>query len=201
MKIPDDIRRYVRKRRVLRVTLWLLCMGLFSLAFFSSWDSISESVYTEIRVVIFIIVLVVSIFIFRIPKLFFEKTFIGKIVWLEMIHTTESDMPSKPTMESLYKRVWINAVIELENGKRIHKEIASKRTQRLSVPSKFQRGIVGNFLANQYCVGDTVVFISGTKFCQVYSEEKESLICVVCGEFSSSDSKKCEHCGHTILRG
>ena len=149
MKVPDDIRRYVRKRRVLRVALWLLCMGLFSLAFFSSWDSISESVYTEIRVVIFIIVLVVSIFIFRIPKLFFEKTFIGKIVWLEMTHTTESDMPSKPTIESLYRRVWINAVIELENGKRIHKEIASKRTQRLSVPSKFQRGIVGNFLANQ----------------------------------------------------
>ena len=201
MKIPDDIRQYVRKRRLLRVALWLLCIGLFSLAFFSSWDSISESVYTEIRVVIFIIVLVVSIFIFRIPKLFFEKTFIGKIVWLEMIHTTESDMPSKPTIESLYRRVWINAVIELENGKRIHKEIASKRTQRLSVPSKFQRGIVGNYLASQYCVGDTVVFISGTKFCQVYSEEKESLICVVCGEFSNSDSKKCEHCGHTILRG
>ena len=201
MKVPDDIRRYVRKRRVLRVALWLLCMGLFSFAFFSSWDSISESVYTEIRVVIFIIVLVVSVFILRIPKLFFEKTFIGKIVWLEMIHTTESDMPSKPTMESLYRRVWINAVIELENGKRIHKEIASKRTQRLSVPSKFQRGLVGNFLATQYCVGDTVVFITGTKFCQVYSEEKESLICVVCGEFNNFDNARCEHCGHTILRG
>lgn len=201
MKIPNDIKQYVRKRRFLRVALWLLCVGLFSLAFFSSWDSISESVYTEIRVVIFIGVLVVSVFIFRIPKLFFEKTFNGKIVWLEMIHTTESDMPSKPTIESLYRRVWINAVIELKNGKRIHKEIASKRTQRLSVPSKFQRGIVGNFLANQYCVGDTVVFISGTKFCQVYSEEKESLICVVCGEFNNFDDARCEHCGHTILRG
>ena len=74
MKIPNDIRRYVRKRRFLRVALWLLCMMLFSFAFFSSWDSISESIYTEIRVVIFIGVLVVSIFIFRIPKLFFEKS-------------------------------------------------------------------------------------------------------------------------------
>ncbi len=201
MKIPNDIKRYVKKRRLLRVALWLLCVGLFSFAFFSSWDSISESVYTEIRVVIFIGVLVVSIFIFRIPKLFFEKTFIGKIVWLEMIHTTESDMPSKPTIESLYRRVWVNAVIELENGKRIHKEIASKRTQRLSVPSKFQRGIVGNFLASQYCIGDTVIFISGTKFCQVYSEEKENLTCVVCGEYSNRENTNCEHCGHTILKG
>ena len=70
MKIPKDIRRYILKRKLLRVALWLLCMGLFSLAFFSNWDSISESIYTEIRVAILIVVLAISVFAFGIPKLF-----------------------------------------------------------------------------------------------------------------------------------
>lgn len=200
MKIPKDIRRYVRKRNLLRVALWLLCMMLFSFAFFSSWDSISESIYTEIRVVIFIGVLVVSVFAFGIPKLMFGKSFFGKIVALNVVHKNDNDM-RMGLIESFYRRIWIYATIELANGKKIRKDIASKRTRGLYIPPKHRKSGVDSYFSNQYCVGDTVIYIAGTKYCQVYSEEKESLTCVVCGEFSSSDSEKCEHCGHTIVKG
>ncbi len=201
MKIPQDIKRYVLKRRLLRIALWLLCIGFISILFLANFNSILNSSYAKIRIIIFIVFVVFTVFWFGIPKLLFEKSFIGKIVWLEVTHTTESDIGTKPTYETLYRRVWINAVIELKNGKRIHKEIASKRTQRLSVPSKFQRNSEEGYFANQYKIGDTVIYIAGTKYCQVYSENKENLTCVVCGEYSNRDNTNCEHCGHTIMKG
>ena len=199
MKIPNDIKRYVKKRRLLRVALWLLCVGLFSFAFFKSWDSISESVYTEIRVVIFIGVLVSSVFAFGIPRLIFGKTFVGKIVALNVVHKNDNDM-RMGLIESFYRRIWVYAIIELENGKKIRKDIASKRTRGLYIPPKHRKSGVDSYFSNQYCVGDTAIFISGTKFCQVYSEEKENLTCVVCGEYSNRENTNCEHCGHTILK-
>ena len=110
MKIPQDIKRYVIKRRLLRIALWLLCIGFISMLFFSNFNSILDSSYTKIRIIIFIVFVVFTVFLFGIPKLLFEKSFIGKIVWLEVTHTTESDIGTKPTSESLYRRVWINAV-------------------------------------------------------------------------------------------
>ena len=199
MKIPKDIRLYGIKRKFVRVALWLLCVGLFSFAFFKSWDSISESVYTEIRVVIFIGVLVSSIFVFGIPRLIFGKTFVGKIVALDVIHKNDNDM-RMGLVESLYRRIWVYATIELTNGKKIRKDIASKMTRGLHIPYKHRKIGADSYFSNQYCVGDTVIFISGTKFCQVYSEEKENLTCVVCGEYSNRENTNCEHCGHTILK-
>ena len=200
MKIPQDIKRYVLKRRLLRIALWLLSVGIISLIFFTNLDSVLDSSYAKIRIAIYVVVIILTVFVFGIPKLLFKKSFIGKIVWLEVVTKVDSDM-RMGFIESLYRRVWVNAIIELENGKRIHKEIASKRTQRLTVPSKFQRGADDSFLAKQYSVGDTVIFIAGTKYCQVYSENKENLTCVVCGEFSQFDNTKCDNCGHTILKG
>ena len=200
MKIPKDIRRYVRKRRLLRVALWLLCIMLFSFAFFSSWDSISESIYTELRVVIFIGVLVVSVFAFGIPKLMFGKSFFGKIIALNVVHKNDNDM-RMGLIESFYRRIWVYATIELANGKKIRKDIASKSTKGLYIPYKHRKIGADSYFSNQYCVGDTVIFISGTKYCQVYSEDKENLTCVVCGEFSKRENEKCEHCGHTIVKG
>ncbi len=200
MKIPEDIRRYVRKRRFLRVALWLLCMGLFSFAFFSSWDSISESVYTEIRVVIFIVVLVLSIFVFGIPKLMLEKSFMGKIVALNIVHKNDNDM-RMGLLESFYRRIWVYATIELTNGKKIRKDIASKRTRGLYIPPKHRKSGANSYFSNQYCVEDTVIFVSGAKYCQVYSEDKENLTCVACGEFNHFENSKCDNCGHTIMKG
>ena len=104
-------------------------------------------------------------------------------------------------IEALYRRVWINAEIKLDSGKIVHKEIASKRTQRLIEPSKYRNDPGGTIFAGQYSVGDTVIYIAGTKYCQVYSEDKENLTCVACGEFNSFDNTHCDKCGHTILRG
>ena len=200
MKIPDDIKRYVRKRRLLRVALWLLCMGLFSFAFFSSWESIIESAYTKIRVVIFIGVLILSIFVFGIPKLMLQKSFVGKIVALDVIHKNDNDM-RMGLIEAFYRRVWVYATIELPNGKKIRKDVTAKNTKGLFVPYKHRMCGANSYFSNQYCVADTVIFISGTKYCQVYSEDKENLTCVVCGEYSNRENTNCEHCGHTILKG
>ena len=200
MKIPDDIKLYVRKRIFLRIALWVLCMVLFSFAFFSSWNSILDSDYTDIRVVIFLVILVVSVFAFGIPKILFGKSFVGKIVALNVVHKNDNDM-RMGLIESLYRRIWVYATIELENGKKIRKDITSKSTRGLHIPPKHRKSGADSYFSNQYCVGDTVIFISGTKYCQVYSEEKENLTCVVCGEFSKRENKRCEHCGHTILKG
>ena len=200
MKIPQDIKRYALKRKLLRIAIWLSCVGVFSFAFFSSWKSIEDSKYTTIRVVIFVGILVASVFAFGIPKIFYEKSFKGKIVHLNFVTKGESDM-RMGAIESLYRRVWINAEIKLDSGKIIHKEIASKRTQRLTVPSKYRNDPDGTIFAGQYSVGDTVIYIAGTKYCQVYSEDKENLTCVACGEFNSFDNTHCDKCGHTILRG
>lgn len=200
MKIPEDIKKYALKRRLLRIGLCLLTIGIISLIFFTNLDSVLDSSYTKIRIAIYLAAVIFTAFMFGIPKLIFEKSFVGKIVELDIVTKTESDM-RMGFVESLYRRVWINAIIELKNGKRIHKEIASRRTQRLTVPSKFQRGADDSFLANQYSIGDTVIYIAGTKYCQVYSDNKENLTCVVCGEFSNFDNTSCEHCGHTIMKG
>lgn len=200
MKIPDDIKQYTLKRKLLRIGLWLLSIGIISFVFFNNLDSVLDSSYTRIRIVIYIVFVVFSVFVFGIPKLFLDKSFVGKIIAIDVVTKTESDM-RMGFVESLYRKVWINAIIELDNGKKVHKEISSRRTQRLTVPSKFQRGADDSFLANQYSVGDTVIFIAGTKYCQVYSDNKENLICVVCGEYSSIDNTNCDHCGHTIVKG
>ena len=186
MNLPTDIKSYVKSYIGSIITKWLVTTaGIIILLCVtnSSFDVANE----KVKSFIYTALLIAPIFIFKIPKLFFDRSWSGVIKRLFTDDELHLESRAFLTTQGWNSRdIVVYAEVQLDN---------KEETQIVEL----YRGKYDNqsaSLLSIYEVGNKVIHIKGTKSNQIISEKK--ITCVVCGGVNKKSSHVCSECGHTL---
>lgn len=184
IKVPADIKKYVTKNVVKRITQWLLLTLFIGLLIVLFGERCFSRLNVELKYTIYAALLIWPFFISKIYKLF-DSSWYGEIEKIEIKYTTDSERSFKPSLETLYTKETVIFYIKTSGGKSVRKKVIENRSNPDN-SSKY------------YKVGDKVLHIYGTDHIQIKNENTERVICVVCGTAEPADKKQCTTCGHTL---
>lgn len=204
IKLPDDIRRKVRKNIIVRLSIFLLLEVLVVVAVFLTWERISDLPRYQI-ILICTVEFLLPVFISKIYKLVFDSSWCGKIIGVR----TRS-VPGKlySTGSGRAYQSWDDVIcltIRKSNGKIIEYNAESflpQYTSNVLMPSMENynnKSDISDSIDN-YRAGDTVYHFYGLKRLLVCSSDTpDRHICIICGMKHNTKSEKCVLCGHTLM--
>jgi len=186
MNIPPDIKEHINSAVGLKITKWLLTTAaiVILLCFTnSSFDVANE----KVKSFIYTGLLIAPVFIFKLPRLIFDRSWSGVIKRLFTDDELHLESRAFLTTQGWNSRdIVVYAEVQLNN---------KEETQIVEL----YRGKYDNqsaSLLSIYEVGNKIIHIKGTKYNQVISEKNVS--CVVCGHINRRKSQVCSECGHTL---
>lgn len=180
--LPTDIKKYVTKRRVKILAMFLLTeILLFAVLFFTTGDWRKEDMnnfqFTALMIA------VVPFFLFRIPNVIFDKSYKGKIINIRYKEENSVGGMRKKFLIPDY-RTFLD--IETKKGK-------------LYVIKLEHLNTTGGPNGQIYKIDDKIAHIAGTDFPKILSRyNMEYTTCVVCGSKNHKDSEKCSYCNHSL---
>ena len=186
MNLPSDIKQYINSNISSRLTKWFLTTAAIVILLCltnSSFDVANE----KVKSFIYTALVILPVFIFRLPKLFLDRSWKGIII--RIFTNDELHLESRAFLRTQgwnSRDIVVYAEVQLDN---------KQETQIVEL----YRGKYDNqsaSLISIYEVGNKIIHIKGTKYNQVISEKKVS--CVVCGHINRRNSYVCSECGHTL---
>ena len=186
MNLPSDIRDYIKSNISSKIIKWLLTTAAIVILLCvtnSSFDVANE----KVKSVIYTILLIAPIFIFKLPSLFFDRSWSGVIK--RLFTDDELHLESRAFLRTQgwnSRDIVVYAEVQLDN---------KEETQIVEL----YRGKYDNqsaSLLSIYEVGNKVIHIKGTKYNQIISEK--NITCVVCGSTNKRNNRVCSECGHTL---
>ncbi len=187
MNIPADIRQYVSKKAIKKISLWLSLTLFIGLLIFLFGERCFHRLSREIKYTIYAVLLVCPLFIAKVYKLF-DRSWCGKIVDIKAKYSTDSNRTFRPGRETLYLKETIYFYIETDNGRFIKKKAFENRANP-------------NSMVQYYREGDRILHVGGTDYFQIINEDDDRVICVVCGTADLCEYEKCTYCDHTLKIG
>lgn len=200
IKLPDDIRRKVKKNIIVRLSIFLLLEVLVGVAVFLTWERISHLPSNQIMLICTVEFLL-PVFISKVYKLVFDSSWYGTIIGIR----TKS-VPGKlhSTGSGRAYQAWDDVIcltIRKSNGKIIEYNAESFLPQYTSnvMENYNNKSDISDSIDN-YRAGDTVYHFYGLKRLLVCSSDTpDRHICIVCGMKHNTKSEKCVLCGHTLI--
>ena len=191
IKIPHDIKLYVRKRVAIRLLACIICNTAAALILIFYRDRIAESSVSA-QVLVYTIPFVLMFLATGVPLKLIDHTWSGKI----------EDVRVREVLVHLFGRNYRvpGRGVEYGNVVELDVKLDSGKTIRCSPIIKPLKDIESiDFYTFNFKPGDRVVHIYLTSFVQRLPDEEAKLKnCVICGEVQSKDHVKCESCGHSL---
>ena len=184
MRIPEDIKAYIKKKNrkpVIKCIITMLVLGVFLFLCDESFHYIP----TVAKIISYIVILLIPVFAFRLPKLVFDRSWQGTIVKIFIDDEPYSPYKGYPATLHPSKTLIAFAVVKLENG-----ELKTVKLHHGRYNNHFFKMI------ERYQIGDTIIHIKGTDIDQIIAQS--SINCVVCGHVNALGDDFCDECGHSL---
>lgn len=182
--VPADIKKYVTKNVVKKITRWLLVTLFIGVLIILLGERCFSRLNALSKYTIYAVLLVWPFFSSKIYKLF-DSSWYGEIVDIKFEYSNDNEHSFKPTRENRFLKETVYFSIKTPEGKIIRKKAFENRAN-------------SNNNSKYYKVGDKALHIYGTDYIQIKNENAERVICVVCGTAEPADQKQCTTCGHTL---
>lgn len=204
-----DLLLYVRRRRVVRMILfiaWVALLGVCALFYNRSHEVSILPRIVGWRLAVWILAAVVSgLFLFRVPQLFLDRSFEGIIVRSGLSHSYSSSADPKSGRATSYGfRLNTVLLVRTPNGK-------LRRIRFEEKPGFYLYYHEGNYIRHisglPYPIADparmTDLPIDGTSLDDdstgnTVVDPRVASLCAACGHFSRA-SAFCPHCGHSLI--
>ena len=206
MTLPEDLVKYVKKKVIRCIVLFVLLVCVTVAISILTWDYFAARTPMAFHIGVIFWINVIPFFVAKFPWALIDKSWCGEVVEV----TVEEE---KGTVKIAVGRYWLYVKhviyldVKLENGK--HKRIAIQdfgskindigaRYNQVSfaIPNA---GDVTKHL-DDYSIGDRVYHFYGLKH---YYVEKKNLAlteCVVCGFKNKEENDTCVNCGHSLIK-
>ena len=184
MSIPPDIKEYINSNIRNKLFNWMLTTSLLVL-FIILTESSFDVAAKEVKTLIYTAIIIAPVFIFKLPRLLFDRSWSGRIVRIFTDEEPYSTYKAFPSSTWASRTVIAYAEVLLDNGRQktvvLHRgKYDSHTASRLSF----------------FEVGNRIIHIRGTKYNKVISGFKTS--CVVCGHINKINDCVCCECGYTL---
>ena len=184
MRIPEDIKKYLKTKYLNIGIKWLLATLIVATLVVFCNESF-HYIPTGAKVVIYTIILLIPAFVFKIPKLIFDKSWEGTILSANCQEVMESDHKAIPKLPTLHKEISVHLEVLLPNEKI---EIIDVRL------GMYNDETIG--LLDRYKEGNKILHVRGTEHYQVITDKDYN--CVMCGHVINKIKKACPKCGHSL---
>ena len=195
IKIPEDIRRYCRKKLMKSVIPCVLLLAVMLTAIILHESSLTAEDKEGKRILLYMVMLAIPLAISKLPYKQQDRTWTGTVedAWLEEKSEKKPALKQPLKTEELFKRISVMLDVKLDNGKKI-------RIEAIRDLEKYERGIKGPRYA--YKPGQRVLHVAGTDYIQIVPDENRTAInCIVCGDNNPKENEKCHACGHSLHFG
>ncbi|MBQ8344384.1 MAG: hypothetical protein IJY41_04280 [Clostridia bacterium] len=181
MRIPEDIKAYIKKKNrkpVIKCIITMLALGVFLFLCDESFHYIP----TVAKIISYIVILLIPVFAFRLPKLVFDRSWQGVITQIyidDQPYTAYKDFP-----ESMWakKTLIAFATVRLDNG-----EVKTVMLHHGKYNNHFAT------IIERYSVGNRIIHIRGSNHYQVITSDTTN--CIMCGHVCDITNSTCEECG------
>lgn len=189
-QVPSELRRFVYRKKLLRVTLWLF-LTVVNATIVVLWGDIifatakGQEIFKYLCYELF---LLLPIAITRMDKLFTDTSYIGTIQNVRIATAADSKSEVRPTREMLFNKNEIFLTVQTDDGKTIDRKVYSG-------PTKFAQKL------DYYHVGDRVLHLHGTDVTVVLpTSSSKRCHCAVCEGSNDIRNRTCDHCGHSLVK-
>ena len=192
IKIPDDVRELVAKKKRKTIIRFLLLEAAF-LAVIAIAGELLFGTFREYSEILFysscVVVAALPVFIVGIPKMRSDKSFCGIVESVSVKTRPVGDKdPNRPSAAKITMVNVVELLVKLDNGKTELIELNMWQNK----PEHF---------LPYYKVGFEVYHVKGLEGYLVRDTVRNDLAyCIVCGGRESADKVRCNHCGHTLIK-
>ena len=184
MKLPSDIKSYVKGNILKKVGKWLFftfTLALFIILFNDSFKNVDAGV----RAFVYAAILLIPFFLLKMPKLIFDRSFEGIIERIYTVDGVGTTSKAIPTYETTMRTVEVSAEVRIS---------ASKTKTIVIYSGRFDSRVAK--ILNNYQVGNRIIHICGAKHDQIVTADKIS--CIVCGHNNKRSRTTCAECGSSL---
>lgn len=188
--LPCEIKKAIRKKKALRIFLFLLATTLITVIIVIWGNTIfplPENL-VAFKYSCYAVLLISPIFFTKVYLVFTDANYTGEIKDVNIVSVTDSKSSVKPSLEQLYRKNEIHLTVEDETGKILEKKV-------YEAPSAFNANL------EMYKVGDKVLHLHGTDITIVLPTEKDTRCCCsMCGWSNNKLNDICTHCGLPLIK-
>ena len=197
MTLPEDIVKYVKKKVIRCISLFVICLCATIAISILTWNYFSARTPLAFHIGVVFWINIIPFFIAKFPWTLIDKSWSGEVVDVSIeekvgAYTVANYMGAYPK-----NIIYLN--VKLDNGKNkciSIREYGRGRHIGFEVPNE---GDVTKHL-DDYSVGDRVYHFYGLKHYFVVKKNSSFSECVVCGLNNKKGCDKCAICGHSLIK-
>lgn len=202
MTLPADIVKYIKKKIIRCVVVFLLLQCVTIAISALTWNYFASRVPLAFHIGIIILINAVPFFVAKFPKNLIDSAWSGEIVAVNI--KTKSKPFSAGGKVFPYTSHQIILDVKRDNGK-----VISIMVREIGEPNNVITQLLGYTVPNQgdikafieyYSIGDKIYHFYGLKHYYLEKEKKDFCICVICGAENKNSREKCVDCGHTLIK-
>ena len=189
--IPDDVRKYARRKRfiryVIRILVFLALMAFAVWQVFIVGDRTFERVEPLGRIIASIVILIAPFLIMGIPWKLRDRSYIG-IVKTPIVKTFYGHQNNLKEHNKAFNSLYL--VIDTPFSKK------DKRKKISTAESKYLQHL------DVYRKGDVIYRLDGANYAFRFpTDEDDRRVCVICGLQGHEGWKSCNVCGYNYITG
>lgn len=197
MTLPEDIVKYVKKKIIRCIVLFVLLACITIAISVLTWDYFATRTPLAFHIGVLFWINVIPFFVAKFPWTLIDKSWSGEVVDVSIEEKVGAYTIGK--YMGAYPKNIIYLNVKLDNGKNKRiamQEFGIRRHVGFEVPNE---GDVTKHLED-YSVGDRVYHYYGLKHCFVVKQNASFSECVVCGLNNKKGCDKCANCGHSLIK-
>lgn len=188
--LPSEIRKVIRKKKALRIFLYLMTTILIAVVI-GMWGDVIFSMpesYSAFKYSCYVVLLILPIFLTKVYLVFTDASYAGRVKEVNIVSVVDSKSSVRPSLESLYRKNEIHLTVEDETGRIFVRKVYES-------PSTFNANL------EVYKVGDKVMHLYGTDITIVLPTEKDThCCCSMCGWSNNKLNDVCTRCGLPLIK-
>lgn len=202
MILPADIVKYVKKRVVRCVALFVFLVCATVAISILTWNYFAVRTPLAFHILLIVLINAVPFFVSKFPWALIDRSWNGEIVAVDI--KTKSDAFSAGGQTHSFTNHQIMLDIKKKNGKTVKikvREVGEPNNviTKLSGYTVPNQGDIKQFM-DYYSVGDRIYHFYGLKHYYVDKKNVSLYECVICGAENKKDRETCIECGHSIIK-
>ena len=188
IKLPHDIKEYIKKKMIFRVTACIILLAAV-VTILACWGEMLFGGFGKYNMIgIYALLVLLPFAATGAPIYLFDRSWRGVIANVELKTINSFKKGSKV----MIKKVQLEVTIDREDGKRMVKTF--EEVNPFSIPKDWSEN------STDYRVGSEIYHIVGLKYpLVVHKGHNELTKCVVCGLRNPSGNERCDGCGHSLV--
>jgi len=196
--LPKDILRYVRRKIICCIALFVVLEGIAIGVAFLSWDYFAAKIPLPFHTTILLVLCALPFYFSGFPWKLLDRSWNGTVNEVSIKQEQGVNHTSAGRGHPYIKNV-IYLKIKKDNGKETliaAQEFGIRHLKGFPVTNE---GDVTKHV-NDYSVGDRVFHFYGLNHNYIDKQNSEMIECVVCGSQNHKNRDNCLNCGHLLIK-